>query len=759
MSEIAAVAVATEPKAPLPSVGAIAVRDTAVAFPNPQGMAFPVAAPEAGGDGGLDAKRLLHALRRRWLPALALALVTGLAVAVPVWLYLPRGYEAVVWLRIRASGTILSEGRSAEYDAYRKTQLQLLRSPVVLNAALRKPGISSLRMITEQDDPQSWLARTIEPVLQGDAEVMQLKFRGSVADETAKILNAITSCYLDDIVNKDRQDRLSRRDQLEKKFKENQTELRSRRETFNDLARTLGSRDSQEVATQRGLLMDQLGTAKGRMNQAENDLERLEAEIAIVELRKGEVAGARADEQDGEAADGADEEDQLASGEMIEAALSREPEIRALESQIAGLTDSILGQAERSARGMNEPAVRRMVGRRQQLLRQIEAVKTKLRPQILGVMGSGGSSASAGGAVVSPREFELRRQTLVRAIEKARGAYDDISKQVIDLGNANADLENRKSEIDQLARVTDQIGLQLEATSLDLTAPPRVTLLEEAVVPGGNDSVKRLLLALMAACASGGCGGALVVALEYLRNRLGDVEEIPSRIGVRAIGTIPWVGKSRRGRANEYRLAESVDSIRTLILQGNREAARVIMVTSAGEREAKSSLAANLAASIARSDHRTLLIEGSLRNPSVHTALQIDAATPGMAELLRGESTNNEVVQPTAIDGLFAVTAGAVDYDAITALSRQNFPRIIQEFRDSFDHVIIDAGPVLAYADTLIIGRHSDIAILSTMRDVSSIPATVAAVDRLRSAGVRVAGCVLSGVSDSGSGSVKRFPA
>ena len=758
MSETAAVAVATEPKAPLPSVGAIAVRDTAVAFPSPQGMAFPVAAPEAGVDGGLDAKRLLHALRRRWLPALALALVTGVAFAVPVWLFLPRGFEAVVWLRIRASGTLLNEGRSAEYDAYRKTQLQLLRSPVVLNAALRKPGISSLKTITEQDDPQNWLARTIEPVLQGDSEVMQLKFRGAVAEDTAKILNAITSCYLDDIVNKDRQDRLSRRDQLEKKFKENQTELRSRRETFNDLARTLGTRDSQEVATQRGLLMDQLGTARGRMVQAENELERLEAEIAIIEFRKDEVADARADKHGDEAEDGDDGADQLASEELIEAALSREPEIRALESQIAGLTDSILGQAERSARGMNEPAVRRMVGRRQQLLRQIEAAKSKLRPQILGVMGSGGSLTSAG-SVSSPRELEHRRQTLVRAIEKARLSYDDISKQVIDLGNANADLENRKSEIDQLARVTDQIGLQLEATSLDLTAPPRVTLLEEAVVPGGSDTVKRLMLALMAACAGGSCGGALIVALEYMRNRLGDVEEIPSRIGVRAIGTIPWIGKTRRGGANEYRLAESVDSIRTMLLQGNRETARVIMVTSAGEREAKSSLAANLAASIARSGHRTLLIEGSLRNPSVHAALQIDAATPGMAELLRGETTNNEVVQPTAIDGLFAVTAGAVDYDAITALSRQEFPRIIQVFRDSFDHVIIDAGPVLAYADTLIMGRQSDIAILSTMRDVSSVPATVAALDRLRSAGVRVAGCVLSGVSDSGTGSAKRFPA
>jgi capsular exopolysaccharide synthesis family protein len=625
----------------------------------------------------------------------------------------------------------------------------------VLNAALRKPGISSLRMITEQDDPQAWLARTIEPVVQGDSEVMQLKFRGAVAEETAKILNAITSCYLDDIVNKDRQDRLGRRDQLEKKFKENQTELRSRRETFNDLARTLGTRDSSEVATQRGLLMDQLGTARNRMVQAENDLERLESEIAVYDLRKGEAAEFAGDEEAG-AAEGEGADEALASDDMIEAALSREPEIRALESQIASLTDAILSQAERSARGMNEPAVRRMVGRRQQVLRQIEATKTKLRPQILGVIGSGGAVTGGG---VSPRELTLRRQTLVKAIAKARASYEDISKQVVDLGNANADLENRKGEIDQLARVTDQIGLQLEATSLDLTAPPRVTLLEEAVVPGGNDTLKRLMLAAIAGLAGVTFGGGLVVALEYLRNRLGDAEEIPSRIGVRVIGTIPWVGKSRRGRANEYRLAESVDSIRTLILQGNRESARVILVTSAGDREGKSSLAANLAASIARSDHRTLLVEGSLRNPSVHAALQLDASTPGMAELLRGETTNNEVVQPTAIDGLFAVTSGAVDYDAITALSRQDFPRIIQGFRDSFDHVVIDAGPVLAYADTLIMGRQSDMAIIATMRDLSSVPATLAAVDRLRSAGVRVAGCVLSGVSDSGTGNAKRFPA
>jgi hypothetical protein len=79
-------------------------------------------------------------------------------------------------------------------------------------------------------------------------------------------------------------------------------------ETFNDLARTLGTRDSQEVATQRGLLMDQLGTARNRMVQAENDLERLESEIAVYDLRKGEAAEFAGDGEAGAGeGDGADD--------------------------------------------------------------------------------------------------------------------------------------------------------------------------------------------------------------------------------------------------------------------------------------------------------------------------------------------------------------------------------------------------------------------------------------------------------------------
>ena len=84
------------------------------------------------------------------------------------------------------------------------------------------------------------------------------------------------------------------------------------------------------------------------------------------------------------------------------------------------------------------------------------------------------------------------------------------------------------------------------------------------------------------------------------------------------------------------------------------------------------------------------------------------------------------------------------------ALSRPELGRVIGRFRESFDHIVIDAGPVLAFADALLLGQQSDVAIVATMRDVSRVPLVIAAIDRLRSVGIRVVGTVMNGENDSG---------
>jgi capsular exopolysaccharide synthesis family protein len=293
------------------------------------------------------------------------------------------------------------------------------------------------------------------------------------------------------------------------------------------------------------------------------------------------------------------------------------------------------------------------------------------------------------------------------------------------------------------------MGMQLQASEVDIGMPARVELIEEASVPETSDELFRTMLTVLAALGGLGLGAGSVVLFEYLRDRLSTPEEVSQRVGVRVVGTLPKVSRSRK-QPNDAQIAESVDGVRAVISQTGREAPRVILVTSAVEHEGKTTFAAQLAASLARSDKRTLLLDGDLRHPNAHMALELDLRA-GLPELLRGEISNDEAVQPTAIEGLFAVTGGSCDYAAITALSRPELSKVMKGFRESFDHVVIDAGPVLAFADALLLGQQSDVAVVVTMRDVSRVPLVTAAVDKLRSVGVRVLGTVVNGVADSSS--------
>ena len=121
-----------------------------------------------------------------------------------------------------------------------------------------------------------------------------------------------------------------------------------------------------------------------------------------------------------------------------------------------------------------------------------------------------------------------------------------------------------------------------------------------------------------------------------------------------------------------------------------------------------------------------------------------------MIETSGGLEQLDAIARVPGIDGLFAVTGGDCDYAAVTALSRPELAKVIKSYRESFDYIVLDAGPVLAFADALLLGQQSDIAIGAPMRDSSRVPLVNAAIDRLRAVGVRVLGVVMNGVNDAG---------
>jgi capsular exopolysaccharide synthesis family protein len=711
----------------------VPIRDTVLApLGGPQGgSTFGGADPLAG---GIDYRRVWHAFRRRWLPATALALTLGSLAGILTWLFLPRNFEAVAWLRVRDKSGMYGAGGgrdNAEYEAYRKTQVQLIKSPFVLTSALRRPGISSLATFSDEDDPVGWLMRNVQVSAPMESEVVQVRLRGENSKEVTQIVNAVTQAYLNDVVNKEKTERLQRRDTLERKYKENMAEVRANLDTYHNLAKSLGTSDSAEVATQRALLLDHLGTLRAQINQNQRDLTLIDAELAIMDAKdKGEISL-----------------EQSVPEETVDALLLRDPQFAELRERLAAIEESMSYQAERSARGGNDPAVKRLEAMRDAMVRRLEDRKEELRPQIVAQLALDSSNRRTGAAAESPVVLRMRRKILADQLDDATKQFDKVADEVRALGAANADLLARKQEIEQLMKVTDQMGVQLNATEIDVGMPNRVELIEEASPPEGSDDLFRTMLSALAATAGLVLGGGTIVLFEYLRDRVSTPDEVAQRVGLRVIGTVPRVSRSRK-RPNDSHVSECVDGIRAVVSQTGREAPRVILVTSAVEHEGKTTFAAQLAASLARSGKRTLLLDGDLRHPNVHLALGLDLRA-GLPEVLRGEVSADEAVQPTAIDGLFAVTGGACDYAAITALSRPESAAVIKHYREGFDHVVIDAGPVLAFADVLLLGQLSDIAIVATMRDVSRMPQVTSAVDRLRSVGIRVLGAVVNGVTDS----------
>jgi polysaccharide biosynthesis transport protein len=723
-----------EATASSPAAGMLApIRDTTLSpfAPPTQTPAYPGSADPLA--GGIDYRRVLHAFRRRWLPATALALTLGSLAAILTWVFLPRGFEAVAWLRVRDKSGMYGVNirDNAEYEAYRKTQVQLIKSPFVLQSALRRPGISNLSTFSGEDDPVGWLVRNVQVTAPMESEVVQVRLRGENAKEVTQLVNAVAQSYLNDVVNKEKSERLSRRDTLERKYKENMAEVRASLDTYNNLAKQLGTNDSAEVATQRSLLLDHLSTLRAQINQNQRDLTLIDAELAIMDAKdRGEISL-----------------EQSVPEETIDAMLMRDPQFTELRDRLAAIEESMSYQAERSARGGNDPAVKRLEAMRDSMARRLEDRKEDLRPQIVAQLSMDSSNRRTGAAAESPVVLKMRRTILADQLEQTSKEFERVAAEVKDLGSANADLTSRKQEIEHLMKVTDQMGVQLNATEIDVNMPNRVELIEEASVPEGTDELFRGILSALAAGAGLVLGAGSVVLFEYLRDRMSTPEEVSQRVGLRVIGTVPRISRSRK-RPNDGHVAECVDGIRAVISQTGREAPKVVLVTSAVEHEGKTTFAAQLAASLTRSGKRTLMLDGDLRHPNVHLALGLDLRA-GLPELLRGEIPIDEAVQPTAIDGLFAVTGGACDYAAITALSRPEAAAVIKGLRESFDHVVIDAGPVLAFADVLLLGQLSDVAIVVTMRDVSRVPLVTSAVDRLRSVGIRVLGTVVNGVTDS----------
>jgi capsular exopolysaccharide synthesis family protein len=247
---------------------------------------------------------------------------------------------------------------------------------------------------------------------------------------------------------------------------------------------------------------------------------------------------------------------------------------------------------------------------------------------------------------------------------------------------------------------------------------------------------------------------------DYRHKKLNGASQIDEGLGIRVVGNLPRLAVRRSNDDSDPVLAvltESIDGVRTALMHASSTSnTKVVMVTSPGEHEGRTTVASQLAASLARAGRRTLLVDGDLRHPSLHVLFDVPL-NDGMCEVLRAEVDVEDVIRPTHAEGLWVMTAGYCDVTAIQALARDQAQPIFDKLRNEYDFVIVDSAPVLNLSDSLIMGQYTDGAILSVVRDFSRVPRIHEASEMLRSVGIRVLGSVLNGVDAKPCNRVQRL--
>jgi polysaccharide biosynthesis transport protein len=206
-------------------------------------------------------------------------------------------------------------------------------------------------------------------------------------------------------------------------------------------------------------------------------------------------------------------------------------------------------------------------------------------------------------------------------------------------------------------------------------------------------------------------------------------------------------------RASDARFAapslfeESFRTLRTNLLLRRDSDTRTFVITSATPGEGKSTIAANLACSLAGMRKRVLLVDADMRRPSAHRFFGI-ANTSGLCDVLRGSVPPEQVWQETS-HGPIVLTSGEPPADPQSLLETRHLANLMARMRDQFDLVLVDSAPVLAVADTTLVVPHVDGALLVVRFGVVSETEAALAVERLRAGKGKVLGCVLSQVTDS----------
>lgn len=687
------------------------------------------AGSSSGGPFGreLTALGILTALRRRWVPALAVAIPAALLATALVWEFIPATYQSTAILKVQQYESRLAYAETAhretDFLTYRESQKNYMLSRAVITAALRDPKVAECPTLKSVSHPVDWLLAELKSDDQVSAEFLKVSLEGEHPQDLALILNAVKDAYLDQTVYLEKSQKIEELRLLEERFDEVNNKVLAAQERIDRLAENLGTKDSKVAAIQQNLIQDDLDDLQKTLRDLNTRIRAEEAARASLTQQGLTPSQINADGLMGLAVPGAMADP--VAGAMAPGA--------SLQMQLLMVQQQIV-QFETQLNNPNHP----------------DLLKLKRQEQVLRAALGGATDGSGKTVPTSRLDFLNRQKEQLMA---------DIQRQTERLENANMriiELEREKEKIVADIKLRDDLQAQKYQREVNLNVPDRITVIQDANVPERPEIKKKTQLSILAGIATLGCIVCGFTLFEWFSHRVGAATDVSGEVGLRVVGTIPspdrggllglgiFAGKVDCDEWNRA-VTESMDVVRTFLMRHidpSRPAS--ILITSASANEGKTTVSCQLAASLARTGKRVALVDCDFRRPSAHQMVDGQLG-PGLSEWIRSEVNFDQIRQATQAPGLTFIGAGHVDQRVLQLLSVDGGRSLLQQLKAKFDFVIIDTSPLLFVAEPSMIAQNADIVLLSTRKDYSRVQYVMQARDSLRSLQVPLLGAIMVG--------------
>lgn len=370
------------------------------------------------------------------------------------------------------------------------------------------------------------------------------------------------------------------------------------------------------------------------------------------------------------------------------------------------------------------------------LMRQIGAARTRVQVEIDKVVEAVKNDYQA--AVAQER-------ALMRAQAEQKQEALAMGRTAIEYGVLSREVESTRSVYQTLLQRAQETGVSGEQRTSNVRVVDFAERPRSPYYPQTRSSVTR------------GAMWGLVLALligfffEYFDNRVRTLDEIKAHLKIPGLGMLPMVrdkpdAAKLLAERESPRFLESLRALRTNVIFSTAEStSRSLVVTSTGPSEGKTAVSSHLAAALAETGLRVLVIDGDMRKPRLHAALGI-AQEPGLSNLIVGSSKASEVVVKTSVPGLWAIAAGRVPPNPSELLGSPRFRDFLLSLRDHFDWVVIDTPPVMAVTDASVIAHRASGVIFVVGADMVSRDHAIIAIEQLERANGKLLGAVLNRV-------------